>query len=252
MGTSSSSRGTPGGAPLVPPWADTDGKGPGPVPDLSRFQAFRTGLGRFVASGNHDDLRGALGHYARTSTGGSGVGARRFGSMSRAGGALFGALNDFRNGGNGVQDAGVDLSALNGADTDLAIAALAQSLAPPDGDGEKIKAALNIALSECLEGLDNFDFTHITDDMLVSMMLAYVRECVFIQVITDSDRAFQRADSATRAEQAEQDLHALVEVVVDKQMRPLFSGDIRTLSRARVEAIQLRAIQEVWTEWESY
>jgi len=252
MGTSSSSKGPGNKGPLVPPWADIDGEGPGPVPDAARFKAFRTSLGRFVASTNSADLRSALRHYAHTATGGRTQGPRRFGAMARTGGALFGALSEMTAGGAAVQVGGVDLSTLNGSDTDVAIQAIVRALTPPDGDGEKVAAAMTVALSECLEGLEEFDFASITEDMLISIMLAYLRECVFEQVVMDSDRAFQREGSGAAVEDAERSLHALVGSVVEMEMRPLFGGQVRTLSREQVERIQMQAIAQVWAIWEGY
>lgn len=253
MGTSSSSRGPGSKSPLVPPWADTDGQGAGPVPPDARFTGFRINLGKFVIGGNTDDLRHALAQYASTATGGSAVGPRRFSSMASAGADLFGAMSS----GGGVvgpsaTDTGVDLRELNGVDTDTAIEALLNALVPPNGDSEKVREAMLEALSECLEGLTEFDFSQITDDMLVSMMITYVRECVFTQIVMDSARAFQRSGSVMRIEDAERALYELVRSAVDTHMRPLFAGGVRTLSRKAIEAIQLRAIQAVWTEWENY
>jgi hypothetical protein len=256
MGTSTSSRGPGSKSPLVPPWADEDGQGPGPEPPPDRFRAFRTSLGKFVSGGGGrggtDELRRALGHYASTATGGRAVGPRRFGSMARSGGALFGTLSALRDGRDAIAEAGVDLSGLNGQNTDVAIEAIVNALTPGDGDADRIRVAMTEALSECLEGLSEFDFAHITDEMLVRVMLAYMRDCVFEQIVLDSRDAFAKAAAAGRVEQAERELHELVAATTDKHMRPLLSGNVRTLSGRHVEAVQTRALAEVWAEWEAY
>ncbi|PFH09154.1 hypothetical protein BCF11_1544 [Collimonas sp. PA-H2] len=249
MGTSTSSRGPGGDSPLVPPWADKDGQGPGPIPPPQRFKEFRKSLGKFVSGGNHSDLRAALGKYAGTATGGNTVGPRRFGSMAHAGGALFDALTGSQ---DGRETPSLDLTTLNGQDTDLAIDIIIRALLPNDGDDDRIRIAMNEALSECLDGYAEFDFSHITDEMLVQMMLAYVGRCVFGQVVLDSKDAFARAESSAQAETAEADLLALVEAATDKHMRPLLSGNVRMFNRTQIADAQLRAITEVWTEWEAY
>lgn len=249
MGTSTSSRGPGSSAPLVPPWADTDGQGPGPIPAPQRFRSFRGHLGKFVSGGDKTHLRAALRSYARTATGGRAVGPRRFGSMARAGGALFDTMSAFR---DGRDAAGLDLAALNGQDTDIVIEAIVRALVPADGDADRVRVAMYEALSECLKGLDEFDFSHITDDMIVNMMLTYVAHCVFEQIMLDSRDAFAKAADAGRVEQAEKDLRALVGAATDKHMAPLLSGNVRTLNRPQVEAAQLRALREVWVEWETY
>jgi hypothetical protein len=249
MGTSTSSQGPGSGSPLVPPWADTDGQGPGPVPEPQRFRGFRTNLGKFVSGGDQADLLAALRGYAGSATGGSAVGPRRFGSMARAGGALFDALSALR---DGREVAGIDLGSLIGRDTGTAIDAIVRALVPADGDADRVWVAMNEALSECLEGLDEFDFAHITDEMIINTMLTYVAHCVFEQIVLDSRDAFAKARVPDRLEQAERALQAVVRAATDMHLAPLLSQNVPTLNGAQVEAAQLRAIQEVWAAWEGY
>ncbi|MFH6566776.1 hypothetical protein [Pseudomonas kulmbachensis] len=169
--------------------------------------------------------------------------------MAGAGGALFGAMASFR---EGLSIPGLDLASLNGQDTDLVISAIVEALATEDGDSDRVRIAMNEALSECLQGYDEFDFSSITDEMLVQMMLVYVTNCVFSQVVLDSNDAFAKAKSAAQVEQAERDLHSLVESVTDEHMRPLLSGNLKSFTSARVEQVQLLVIKEVWSEWEGY
>src|SRR5882762_5612382 len=99
MGTSSSSKGTNSSRPLVPSWADDQPDKPLPNPEPQRFRAFRTAFGKAAGNGgDRDDLRRALGHFARTATGGSTVGPRRFGNVYSAGGGLYSALRDVAQG----------------------------------------------------------------------------------------------------------------------------------------------------------
>lgn len=252
MGTSSSARGPKNSAPLVPSWADTDGAGLGPAPSDNRFTAFRTNLGRFVSTGDPNYLRPALGHYARNATGGSSVGPRRFGAMIEAGGALFATLQNLSEGGTGfsAEGAQVDLSSLNGSDTRVAIQALVQLLTPPNGDGEKINDAMQLALSESLLGMNQFDPLQISPDMLVNIITHYLSECIFQQIMIDADRAFQKADTLEKSTEAENALLQLVNAAVNKHMRPLFKSGGKSLSRTAVENIQKQALVAVWVEWE--
>ena len=253
MGTSASSKGTPGHAPMVPSWANSEGQESEPSSDPGRFRPFRTAMGKSVREGRgQDGFKKALGHYARRATGGTAQGPRRFGAMLATGAALFGTINDLRNGQTGAADTGIDLSSLNGTDTDSAIQAIIDALVPDNGDADKIRTAMLMALADALIGINDFDFSRITDDILITMMLAYVRECVFLQVIADSASAFEKAPNAIQAEDAERELHALVKVVVDQEMRPLFQGDLRLTTRLEIEAVQQRALQGVWAEWEEY
>jgi hypothetical protein len=249
MGTSTSSKGPGGNSPYVPGWVETNGQDAIPQAPPQRFKDFRTSLGKFVASGDGDYLRSAVSSYASGATGGSTIGPARFGSMAGAGGALFGAMAALR---DGQSAAGIALASLNGQDTDLVIGIIVQALAIEDGDSDRVRIAMNEALSECLQGYDEFDFASITDEMLVQMMLVYVTNCVFSQIVLDSNDAFAKAKTPNQVEQAEKDLHSLVESVTDKHMRPLLSGNMKAFSASRIEQVQLSAIREVWIEWENY
>jgi hypothetical protein len=249
MGTSTSSRGPNNSSPLVPPWADVDGRGTGPTPPPNRFQGFRTALGKFVRTGNQSYMRSALRSYASTSTGGSAVGARRFGAMVQAGGGLYEALDQLR---RDPANAPVDLQRLVGKSTREVIDALVDWLVPENGDADRIRTALNDSLSECLDGADEFDFGSLTDDVLMDIMITYVSNCVFEQIMLDSNRAFAKAQTPEQAETAEHALSELVTVVTEKHMTPLIEREIRTMSNADMQAAQIAAIKDVWREWEDY
>lgn len=249
MGTSTSSRGPSNNSPLVPPWADVDGAGPGPAPDPNRFQGFRTTLGRFVSTGNDSDLRKALGRYARTATGGAAVGPRRFGAMAQSGAAAVDLLNQLR---TNPAAAPVNLRALAGRSTREAIDAIVDALVPENGDADRIRAALNEALVVCLEGLTTFDFSNITDDMLAQLMVEYVAFCVFEDIMLSSRDAFTKTRDAEQARLRENHLLSLVKAVVDKHMEPLLTTSAASMSRTQLEAVQTNAIREVWREWEAF
>lgn len=249
MGTSTSSRGPNDKSPLVPPWADTDGAGAGPKPQPNRFRGFRTSLGRFVSSGDSTYLRKALRGYARSTTGGSAVGPRRFGAMSQAGGALYEVLNQLR---NNSANTPVNLRALAGRSTREAINAIVDALVPENGDADRIRAALNEALATCLDGEAAFDFDSITDEVLMDVMVAYATQCVFEQIVLDSDRAFAKAETPKQAEDAERALFELVRAVTEKHMKPLLDGQLQAMTHSQMHTAQLAAITEVWREWENY
>jgi hypothetical protein len=249
VGTSTSSRGPKNTNPLVPPWADVDGAGPGPDPAPNRFSGFRTSLGRFVSGGDHSDLRKALGKYARKATGGAEVGPRRFGAMAQAAGGLYEILDGLR---NNSADLPLNLRELAGRSTREAINAIVDALVPENGDGDRIRASLNEALASCLDGEAAFDFDSITDEVLMDVMVAYAAQCVFEQVVLDSDRAFNKATTPQQAEEAENALLELVRVVTEKHMTPLLENRLQVMTSAQMQAVQIAAIQEVWREWEGF
>lgn len=249
MGTSTSSKGPNNRSPLVPPWADLDGEGPGPDPDPHRFQAFRTQLGKFVSGRDPQHLKKALRSYARSSTGGSGVAPRRYQAMAQAGGGLYAALSQLQ--GQPAQ-APIYLRNCVGRPVREAIDALVNALVPNNGDADRIRAALNDALADCLNGVATFEFGIFDDAMLVSVMLAYVVRCIFEQIILDSKDAFAKAKTPAQAERAERELKELITVVTEQHMRPLFDQGGHAMTPDQIQHVQLEAIREVWREWENY
>lgn len=249
MGTSQSSAGPGGSSPLVPPWADDQSQQSQTTPQPARFMAFRQSLGRFVSGGNRNDLVSAVGHYARKSSGGGGNAARRMGSVTQAGAGLFGALA-------GVPaapgEASVDLGSLAGLPCDQAISAITQALITEDGDSDKIRAAMNHALVEALDGMETFDPQCITDDVIVDTMIGYLAESIFLQIVMDSDKAWNKADTPSQAMKAETDLRELVTVVVDRHMAPKLKGNVRKVTRHQMIQVERQAIIDAWREWEAY
>lgn len=251
MGTSKSRPGPSGGSPLVPPWADDQPEQPLPSPMPMRFKPFRQSLGKFIASGDRSDLKNAIGHYARKASGGGSTAARRMGSVTKTGGNLF----DLLTGGSAKTTPGeatVDLSDLSGLPCDQAISEITQALTPPDGDGDKIRVAMNYALAGALDGVEIFDPSCITDDVIVDTMIVYLAESIFMQIVMDSEKAWNNAETATKALRAESELRELIKVVVDKHMGPKLKTNVRSFTRSQMIQVERSAILEVWKEWESY
>ena len=249
MGTSKSPDGPRGDSKLVTSWADDQPQQPQPTPLPARFKGFRQSLGRFVSGGDRSDLKRALGYYARKASGGGGSAARRMGSVTRAGANLFGALAGVP---AGPGDVTVDLDNLAGLPCELAISVITQALATEDGDSDKIRVAMNHALVEALDGVQIFDAECITDDVIVNTMIAYLAESIFLNMVMESGKAWNKADTPRQTIRAETELRELIKVVVDKHMAPNLVGSVRTFNRQQMAQIERQAIIDVWTEWEVY
>jgi hypothetical protein len=250
VGTSQSNPGPGGGSPLVPPWADDQPEDSLPLPQSSRFQPFRRSFGEFVKTGNQSSLKSALGNYARKSTGGSGTAARRLGNSTKAGAALYSALTSGT--GTGAGGLAFNLGSLTGMPCEQAIDTITQALTPIDGDSDKIRIALKHALVKALDGVIVFDPTSITDEVIVNMMIAYMAESIFLQVVQDAGKSWIKAETPSQSIEAENSLIELIKVEVDMHMAPLFSGNVRTLTNSQIINLQREVIGAVWSEWESY
>ncbi len=89
---------------------------------------------------------------------------------------------------------------------------------------------MNQALVEALDGIEYFDLNHITDDVIVDTMINYLAESIFLQVIMDAGKSWNKAGTITQAVAAENELRELIKVVVDKNMAPRLAGNVRSLS----------------------
>ena len=115
MGTSQSSVGPNGRSPLLPSWVDNNQAQLQP-PDPQRLKGLRQAIGRAVRGGGRDDVRKALGHYARKASGGKHTAVQKLGKITQAGASLFGIFSD-----NQQQQYSVNLHSLNGQPCDEAI-----------------------------------------------------------------------------------------------------------------------------------
>lgn len=251
MGKSQSSSGPGGSSPLVPPWADDEPQKPLPTPPGARFAPFRRSLGRFLKTNNQSDLKSALGHYASKGTGGGGLASRRLGSVTNAGATLYGMVSSLAES-KVPPDVLIDLDNLIGQPCDIAIDIITRSLATNDGDTEKIRVAMNHALVEALDGIAVFDPTNITDDIIITIMINYLSEAVFLQIVMDAGKAWTNAETATKAVTAENILRELIKVIVDKNMAPRLKKNTRTFTKQEMKTLQREVIKIVWREWEGY
>lgn len=251
MGTSQSSPGPGGGTPLVPPWADDQPDVPLPLPEPVRYSTFRRALGNFIKSSDRADLESALGHYSRKGSGGSNIAARRMGSVTRAGTALYRTLAGV--GGSGSEaETSINLNALAGQPCDVAIEAIVQALSKADGDSNKIRTSMKDALAAALDGMDIFDPGRITDEVIVNTMINYLSGAVFLQIVLDGGRAWTKAETPIQIITAENALFELIKVNIDKHMAPKFSGNVRSLTNSAITSLQREVIIAVWKDWEDY
>ena len=247
MGTSTSSKGTNGQSPLVPSWANEDNQ---PMPNIDRnLKGFRGELGKAVGNKSSNHLKKAIGQYAKRATGGRNVGPKRYQKIIKAGGGLFNVLKNIQSGNDYL---GLKLSDLNGQPIDIVIDKIIAIILEVDGDAERIRASLNQSLSKCLDGVDEFDASQISDDLIIDLMLNYTSEYLFEEIMLDSRTSFDKADTPEKFLELENDLHALIESCVDKHMSEQLKENKDTLTRNDIETIQKTALKEIWTEWEDY
>lgn len=252
MGTSSSSKGRGNQSPLVPDHADANPDQPLPKPEGQRFRGFRTAFGRAVATGGRSGFTSALGKYARDATGGASIGPRRFGTAYAVGGTLIGLVNELRQGGTGEASVGIDLSSLVGRPLGEAVEAIAQTLAPENADRDLIRIAVQEALVEVFPELDAFEPAALTPDDLITVLVEYFSRLLFLEIVNDAGNAWNKAPDEQRTVEAENQLFDIIRASVDNHLSPALAGEVQNLTRVQIEALERRAIDDVWSEWEGY
>lgn len=250
MGTSTSSKGPNGKTPLVPSWANEGGSiACGIDNTLGEFRAYLGKAANNPSGPSGTNLRKAIGHYAKNATGGKKIGPKRYQKLIATGGGLFDLLQNIQ-AGNDYLD--LKISDLNGKPIDIVIDQIIENLLVIDGDSERIRASLNQALAECLDGIDEFDFTQISSDMIIDLMLNYTEQYLFQQIVLDSRAAFDKADTPENVASLEQDLRSLINSSVDKHMSKQLKDGANSLTRKDIENIQMKALEDIWGEWEDY
>jgi len=249
MGTSQSSKGPSSNVSLVPHWADDEPQKPLPAPIPGRFRQFRHSMTKYAKTGDKEQLKTALGHYARTSTGGATVAVRRFGNVIKAGSSLLGLLN---NGQTQPNEPNLNLEQLSGKTIEEAVSIIANTLTPINGDGERIRISINNALIESLDGVTNIDLSIMTNDILSSILINYITENIFLDILLNSGNSFNNTKTLSEEIKMENTLCELIKVLTDTKFAKNINGDIRTIPLSQINQLQRQVIIEVWQEWENY
>lgn len=250
MGTSMSSAGSSGSSPLVPAWAAPDGNEV-PSSGEQRFRSFRTHLGKAAVGGGRPSLERALGHYARSALGGASTGTTRFNPSTTAGSSLWGALSRFSAGERG-NVGGVDLGALAGRPVNEVIGTITKALTPANGDGDRIRAAMEEALANALEGVEFFEEAAVTEDVIFSTLVEYLTLAVFSHIMSESGDAFDKPADPAHAMQAENDLRELVKAVVETQGAGMQAALRHPWSAEHAKSVQDALVRQVLADWEGY
>jgi hypothetical protein len=249
MGTSQSSKGPSSNVSLVPHWADDEPQKPLPAPVQGRFRQFRRSMARYAKTGDKEQLKAALGHYARTSTGGATVAVRRFGNVIKAGSSLFGLLNT---GQTQPNEPNLNLKQLSGKTAEEAISIIANTLTPVDGDGERIRTSINNAMIVALEDVTDIDLSIMTNDIITSVLINFITENIFLDVLLNSGNTFNNAKTISEEIKMENSLRELIKVLTDTKFAKKINGDIHSISLSQITQLQRQVIIEVWQEWENY
>ncbi len=273
MGTSTSSKGRKSSTPLVPSWAIGDEQlqpteGVEPIPgeeagpesepadtepapiENGRFRAFRTDMGRFAATSDVGAMKSALRSYATSATGGASAAFRRMASAFGSGASVWGFAQDLAAGGAPIGPSGVSLAACIGMPVDEAIEIIVAALAPTNEDGDLVRTCMADALSEILQDVHIFTAAALDADSVSALMVAYLSQLIFKEMIQDAGRAFQKAESVLQARDAELVLFEFVKSDVERIFTSRMASALGTPTATDMLRIQGETLREVWRDWE--
>jgi hypothetical protein len=284
MGTSQSSKGPPGGVPMVPPWVpdaapagapDTGGGSPQdagdqdsaaaavppkPAPGVpsiapaGRFAAARRSLGSFARSGDAADMRRGVGRYVRSGYGGARSASSRFGGTATTAGVLHGALSSVAAGQAPAAGSALDPVVLAGRSARQVIDAIVQAVRPTDGtqDAEASRAAIRDALSELLAKFEQADLLNLSSEQRDFVIERFVAIDVYRRFVLDLGKTIQdKAPSAATGLSRLKEVKDYVRETVAAAFRKLRDAGQR-LSSGRVKEIVRSALRETMQVFEAF
>jgi hypothetical protein len=291
MGTSQSSRGSPSGVPMVPPWVPApaappdqpadggetdlpdvagpdDQPTPGapnspiapsrlsqvPIAPEGRFRGTRLSLGKFAGSGDTADMRRGLGRYVKTGYGGVRTATRRFEGTASTAGALHGALSPPVAGQPPAPGSPLDPALLAGRSAREVMDAIVEAVRPPDGtlDAEASRAAIKDALSELLTRYEEADLLALTPEQREFAIERFVAIDVYRRFALDVGKTIQdKAPSAATGLSRLKQVKDYIKERIAASFRKLRDAG-RTISSGRVNEIVRAALADTLQVFEGY
>jgi len=283
MGTSQSSKGPPGGVPMVPPWvpdaapaeapadpgnvpqdaaepasANPEQQPPTPsVPTIApagRFTGTRRSLGSFARTGDSAEMRRGVGRYVRSGYGGAGTASSRFGGTASTAAALHGALSSVASGQAPAAGSPLDPVLLAGRSARQVIDAIVQAVRPPDGtqDAEASRAAIRDALSELLTKFEQADLLNLSPEQRDFVIERFVAMDVYRRFVLDVGKTIQdKAPSASAGLARLKEVKDYVKETVAATFRKLREAG-RSMSSGRVKEIVRSALRETMKVFEAF
>ncbi len=287
MGTSQSSRGSPSGVPMVPPWVPAPTSPPAPPadgdePDASdqnspedqptpnasnpspalpvpiapegRFRGARLSPCKFARAGDSDDMRRGVGRYVRTGYGGARTASRRFEGTAATAGALYGALSATATGQAPAAGSPLDPVLLAGRSAREVMDAVVEAVRSADGtqDAEASRAAIKDALSELLTRFQDADLLILTPEQRDFAIERFVAIDVYRRFVLDVGNAIQeKAPSAAAGLSRLKQVKDYIKEVIAASFRKLRDSG-RAISTGNVNQIVRAALADTMQVFEGY
>lgn len=284
MGTSQSSKGSPSGVPMVPPWVpdlplppplippvpqegappDTGApdsahppatpKEPIPMAPAGRFRATNVNLGEWARTGDRGQLRRGMGHYVAKGYGGSSTATRRMASTAQTANALFTALGGGAANSFATPGAPLDPALTASMSADEIMDAVVEAVRPVDGtqDSEANRASIMDALSDVLTEFPDADLRNLLPEQREVVIERFVAADIFRRVDLDiGAKVLAKAPSASAGMGRMREMRDYVKEQVAESFRKVRAAK-ETFAASRITQIVQLAIRETFIVFESY
>lgn len=280
MGTSQSSKGSPSGVPMVPPWVpdipgqqtlpDTPSTGteqagaespspseptqPVPIAPPRRFLGANRNLGEYARTGERASMRRGLGQYVKKGYGGSSTATRRMGGTAQTAQALYSALSGGFRGTGETGDGVIDSKLAAGRSADEVMDAIIEAVRPIDGtqDAEASRTSVKDALSEVLNQFPDADLLNLQPEQRDLAIERFVAEDVFHRIDLDLGQTIrEKAPNAVTGLGRLKEVRGYVREVVSESFRKIRNAG-QILTSGRVMQIVQNAIHETFEVFEGY
>lgn len=278
MGTSQSSKGSPAGVPMVPPWVPDipDNQIPpngesvqnnpkpenpteesikpqsqNPLAPKARFAGAKRSLTDFGRTGDRISMRKGVGRYVKKGYGGSSIAAKRLSGTVKTAQALYSALSG---GLNSIEKLNFNLTDLAGKTAYEVMDAVVESIRPVDGtqDAEASRASIKDALSEVLTAYPDADLTLLNQEQKELAIESYVYGDVFRRIDLDLGAHIrEKAPDTKSAMSRMKDIKDYVKETVAASFRKLKEAGNEFTGNQVTQIVQ-RAIQETCVIFEEY
>lgn len=284
MGTSQSSRPSPSGVPMVPPWvpdiplpapsseaappdnvpqdgapvtsepATPESRQPIPVAPRGRFGGANRNLGEYAHSGDRGSMKRGIGQYVKKGYGGSATATRRLGGTAQTAQALYSALSSGSGNPYAAPGNPLDPVLISGRDVDDVMDAVVEAIRPVDGtqDTEASRTAIKNALSDVLEQYPDADLLNMQEEHRNLAIERYVARDVFFRFELDLGKTIiDKSPNYTEGMGRLKEIFEYIQETVSASFRQL-RNDGRQLASGLITQIVQSALQESFHVFEGY
>lgn len=279
MGTSQSSKGSPSGVPMVPPWVPdvpsqggqqgSDGVSPNSESPTSqplgitnpstlaprgRFGGANRSMGEFAKSGDKGSMRKALGHYVRKGYGGQSTATKRMGNTIVTAGELYSALSPNSTNPNSQPGGSLDPVLLSGKSSNEIMDALVDTICPVNGtqDAEVSRNSIKDALSDVLDQFPDADLMNLNQKQRELAIEKFVALDVFRRIDLDIGKTVrEKAPSHKEGLGRLKEIKSYVIETVSEAFRTARSKG-KAFVGAKINEILSSAISETFHVFEGY